>query len=100
MIDDCGLQFLAGTPDLELGFHFDRKHWGQGYATEAAGACLWWALGQRRERIVAVVDPAHAASQRVLAKIGMRPLGPQHLLGSTWLMYEASRRAAHNVTGH
>jgi RimJ/RimL family protein N-acetyltransferase len=91
VIGDCGLQFLPGTTDLELGFHLARPYWGRGYATEAASACLQWALVERRERIVAIVDPAHAASQRILSKIGMRPVGPGRFLDRSWLVYEAVR---------
>jgi len=43
------------------------------------------------ERIVVIVDPAHVVSQRVLDKIGMWLLGPEHLLGRIWLVYEANR---------
>lgn len=46
---------------------------GRRYATEAAGACLAWAVAERPERLVAIVDTASAASARVLEKIGMRP---------------------------
>jgi RimJ/RimL family protein N-acetyltransferase len=28
LIGDCGLQFLHGGPDIELGFHLARAHWG------------------------------------------------------------------------
>jgi ribosomal-protein-alanine N-acetyltransferase len=93
LIGDCGLQFLPGRPDLELGFHFARSYWGHGYATEAATACLAWALNNRAERILAIVDPEHASSQRVLGKLGMRQIGDDHLLGRDWLIYEAQRGA-------
>ena len=91
LLGDCGLQFLPERPDLELGFHFARRHWGHGYATEAAAACLGWALNNRTERILAIVDPEHGASQRVLTKIGMNQIGYDHLLGRDWLLYEAQR---------
>jgi ribosomal-protein-alanine N-acetyltransferase len=65
VIGDCGLQFLPGRKDLELGFHFARPYRGHGYATEAARACLAWALDNRAERILAIVDPKHTSSQRV-----------------------------------
>jgi [ribosomal protein S5]-alanine N-acetyltransferase len=47
VIGDYGRQYLPGTDDLELGFHFARTHWGRGYATEEAAACLEWALTER-----------------------------------------------------
>lgn len=93
LIGDCGLQFLPGRSELELGFHLARAHWGRGYATEAAQACLTWAMSNRTERILAIVDPNHHASQRVLTKLGMRPIGRDHILGQTWLVYEAPREA-------
>lgn len=73
LIGDCGLQYLAGEPDIELGFHIARAQWGRGYATEAARACLAWACCQRTERIVAIIDPANKPSIRVLEKLGMQP---------------------------
>ena len=91
VIGDCGLQFLAGLPVLELGFHFARPHWGKGFATESAAACLTWALTHRAEPIVAFVDPEHRSPQRVLTKIGMRLAGREDLLGSSWLLYDAWR---------
>lgn len=81
VLGDCGLQFLTGTDVLELGFHFAPAHWGQGYASEAAAACLHWARAHRPEPIVAIVDPAHHAYQTVLGRIGMRPTRHDHLLG-------------------
>lgn len=94
VIGDCGLQFLPSTSYLELGFHCARAYWGHGYATEAATACLQWARIERPERVVAIVDPAHVKSQRILNKIGMRLLGTEHVLGRTWLMYEADSAAS------
>ena len=90
LVGDCGLQFLPGRPDLELGFHFAREYWGHGYATEAASACLGWALTNRTERVVAIVDPQHRTSQQVLTKLGMQPVGRDHILDRTWIIYEAT----------
>jgi ribosomal-protein-alanine N-acetyltransferase len=91
LIGDCGLQFLPNRPELELGFHFAREYWGHGYATEAATACLAWALANRDERIVAVVEPDHKVSQRVLEKIGFRPIGREFIIDRAWQVYEADR---------
>jgi RimJ/RimL family protein N-acetyltransferase len=89
LVGDCGLQFLPGRNDLELGFHFARPHWGRGYATEAASACLAWAMAHRTEPILAIVVPGHHSSQRVLTKLGMQVVGPEFILGRTWIVYDA-----------
>ena len=33
ILGDCGLQYLDGGPEIELGFHIGRSYWGHGYAT-------------------------------------------------------------------
>jgi ribosomal-protein-alanine N-acetyltransferase len=94
LIGDCGLQYLDGGPDIELGFHLARTLWGRGYATEAGRACLAWALAERPERVVAIVDPANSRSIRVLEKIAMRPAGSAEYFGRQWMVYVAERSAA------
>ena len=73
VIGHAGLQHLDGTEEVELGYYLGRPAWGQGYATEAARACLDYgferaALG----RIVAVVRTENDASRKVLHKLGFR----------------------------
>ncbi len=73
LIGSCGLKYLDNGPEIEVGYHFARAAWGKGYATEAARACLHHGFERLGlARIVAVVDPANHASQRVLEKIGLR----------------------------
>ncbi len=91
VLGDCGLQYLDGGPDLELGFHLARTQSGRGYASEAADACLRWALTERTERVVAIVDPLNGSSRRVLERIGMRPTGVAHHFGRDWTFYEVAR---------
>lgn len=65
-------------PEVELGYRFKRSAWGKGYATEAATAVLGWALGPDGpglEELIGVTHPENEASQRVLLKIGMEPVG-------------------------
>ena len=47
MIGQCGLtlQQWNGREMLEAGYLFQRSHWHQGYATEAASACMDYAFG-------------------------------------------------------
>jgi RimJ/RimL family protein N-acetyltransferase len=90
LVGDCGLQYLDGGPDIELGFHLGHGYWGQGYATEAAGACLAWARAERAERVVAIADPANQRSTRVLRKIGMTAAGTGSYFGREWLLFVTS----------
>ena len=53
-----------------------RAHWGKGYATEAARACLRYGFERLGfEEIPASVDPRHLASRRVLEKLGFEYRG-------------------------
>ena len=72
----CGLRFDEGHAQFDLGYHFFEQHWGLGYATEAAHACLVWGRAQfPTARIVGRVRVENVASVRVLTKLGMRLTG-------------------------
>ncbi|MFC0006848.1 GNAT family N-acetyltransferase [Micromonospora siamensis] len=74
VIGHCGLQRMEGGDEVELGYYFGRAAWGQGYATEAARACLAYGFDQcDLPSIVAVVRRENAASRRVVQKVGMLP---------------------------
>lgn len=67
-----GIQPLEKTGLVEVGYSFEKKHWGRGFATEAAVA--WLDFGFRQaglERIVAVAEPENEGSIRVMKKLGM-----------------------------
>ena len=70
----CGLllQDVDGTKELEIGYHFFRKNWGKGYATEAAR--LFKNLGfetQQSDSIVSIIDVGNTRSQQVAIRNGM-----------------------------
>lgn len=57
----------------DLGFRLRRQVWGRGFATEGAAALVERAFRQLRAvRVVAHVLEGHAASRRVLEKVGLR----------------------------
>jgi RimJ/RimL family protein N-acetyltransferase len=63
-------------PVIEVGWRLDPAAWGRGYATEAARLALAYAFDTLGERSVfAFTAPANLASQRVMARLGMRPAG-------------------------
>lgn len=71
-IGTCGLLKRDSLDDPDVGFAFLPAYFGEGYATESAGAVL--AYGQNvlaLSRIVAVVSPGNRASIKVLKKIGL-----------------------------
>ena len=54
-----------------IGYCFDDTAWGQGFATEAAGAVLQWAFGTLDlNRVQSGADTRNRASERVLEKLG------------------------------
>lgn len=68
----CGLNYSAVTDETDLGFRFMRRHWNQGFATEAAEGCLHFGLHELRlNRIIGRAMAENKASVRVLEKIGM-----------------------------
>jgi RimJ/RimL family protein N-acetyltransferase len=73
LVGFCGLQFVAGTQEIEVGFRLAKQYWGQGLATEAARAVLRHGFEVLcLERIIGLAHPANVASQRVLQKSGLK----------------------------
>ncbi|MGA2741684.1 MAG: GNAT family N-acetyltransferase [Bryobacteraceae bacterium] len=70
----CGLQPLPETcEEIEIGWWLARSWWGRGLATEAARAALRDGFERAGlARIVAIAQPANAASIGVMRKLGMR----------------------------
>jgi RimJ/RimL family protein N-acetyltransferase len=73
-VGDCGLtpQRVDGVEELEIGYHVRADLQRQGFATEAAGACRDHAReAVGADRLIAIINPANIASQRVAVKLGM-----------------------------
>jgi [ribosomal protein S5]-alanine N-acetyltransferase len=72
VVGDAGFGFFEPTGDIELGYTLARRAWGNGYATEAAAACLSVGLASLKvQRIIAVADVENVASHRVAERVGM-----------------------------
>jgi RimJ/RimL family protein N-acetyltransferase len=86
MIGLCGLltQMVNDTPELEIGYQFLPRFWGNGYATESAKKCKEIAFnGSTVSSIISIIHPDNLPSQRVAERNGMRMSGK-----TTW--YEMS----------
>jgi len=69
----CGLIKRESLKDVDIGFAFLPKFWGNGYAYESASAVM--AYGRSAfglDRIVAVTTPDNHSSIKVLEKLGLR----------------------------
>lgn len=78
MIGQCGLtrQHIFDADVVEVGYLFNRVHWHQGYATEAATACVDYAFEQLgAERVWAQVRDTNIGSMNVAIRLGMTVKG-------------------------
>jgi RimJ/RimL family protein N-acetyltransferase len=72
----CGLKRVgfagALADEVEIGWRFAHAHWGQGYAREAASACLEHGLGPLGlPRIVSFTVPRNTRSWGLMERLGM-----------------------------
>jgi RimJ/RimL family protein N-acetyltransferase len=75
-------------PEVEVVYELVRDHWGRGFATEVAGACLAVAFGELGlARVVALSYPENSPSVRVMQKIGMSDDGEFEAYGRRMVRY-------------
>ncbi|WP_419958689.1 GNAT family N-acetyltransferase [Psychrobacillus psychrotolerans] len=71
VIGAAGFNPTDSTGVIELIYHFSKKSWGKGFASEAAAACLKLAKNKGNIRIItASADPKNIGSLKILEKIG------------------------------
>ncbi|MFB4159230.1 GNAT family N-acetyltransferase [Geomicrobium sp. JSM 1781026] len=73
-LGQCGIvpHRIDGHVEVEMGYLFVKAEWGNGYASEAARACLRFALETLDvPRIVSLIDERHARSVNVATRAGM-----------------------------
>ena len=94
LIGDSGL-YRTPAGEVELGYTLGIPWWGRGYATEAASAWLSCAFGPLGiSEVVALAEPANAASMRVLEKLGMRRTGERIAFGRPHAVFRTQRAAS------
>ncbi len=74
LIGFCGFfnQEIDGVIEMELGYRFSQKHWGKGYASEAAIACRDYAFSTLgAKKLISIIEPNNIASIKVAEKAGL-----------------------------
>jgi RimJ/RimL family protein N-acetyltransferase len=85
----CGLKSLPERQEVDLGYRFMKRFWGQGFATESAVATLNFGFKSLYvKRIVGRALPGNKASIKVLQKCGMSYLGQEVIEGLLHETYE------------
>jgi len=85
----CGLKYTPETDEYDIGFRFLKKYWNQGYATEAALACI--ALGFEKYKMPRIIGRArkdNASSIKVLEKIGLTYFDAYDFDGKEGVLYQ------------
>lgn len=84
----CGLKYTPNSDEYDIGFRFFQKYWNQGFATEAAKACM--VLGFEKYQLRTIVGRAqkeNTASIKVLKKIGLTYIGDFEFDGNYVAVY-------------
>ncbi len=100
MIGTSGLQPLADTGEIEVGYNLAEKYWRQGFGYECAMAWLKYGFETAGlERIVAVAHPDNVGSWRIMEKCGMRYIKNQNHYEMDCVFYAISREEFLNKEG-
>lgn len=85
----CGLKFHEEENVTDVGYRLFRRHWGNGYATEAAQASIDYGFNVLKlDRIVAHARKENVGSLRVLEKCGMKIIGEGKECGGEIFVWE------------
>jgi RimJ/RimL family protein N-acetyltransferase len=90
----CGLKYLRETNEVDIGYRFMKKFWDNGYATEAALACIEYGFNKLDlHRIVGRALPGNLSSIKVLEKCGMKYLHDEVMHGYLHKTYQLTNPA-------
>jgi RimJ/RimL family protein N-acetyltransferase len=92
MVGRVGVWQPEGWPGLEAAWTLRRKHWGKGYASEAARGAIAYALDVlNASHVISLIDPANSASIRVAQRVGETLEGRTEVYGHEALVYGIAR---------
>jgi ribosomal-protein-alanine N-acetyltransferase len=89
----CGLKYHPDTGETDIGYRFMQKHWGKGYATESAKACMDYGFNQLHlNHIIGNAAIENTASVNVFKKLGMTYLSDTLIGNWPSVTYELYRK--------
>jgi len=69
----AGIDYLNQTTEIQVGYLFEKESWGRGLATEVTKELIAYGFRNLKpEKIVAITQPQHSASIKVLEKCGLK----------------------------
>ncbi len=95
---------LPVSPCIEIGWRLAKEYWGNGYATEAAFASLYFAFEQLNlAQVYAFTPVANQKSWSVMQRLGMEntqnnfkhPMIPKHHTLAEHLLYKINKQQYH-----
>lgn len=93
-IGRSGLQYWQQFDEVEVGWTFRAEHWGHGYATEAARACLDWGFATLdADYFIALIRPGNVPSVKVAERLGFAPRRQEEVNGNPVTVYALDRPA-------
>lgn len=95
VLGDCGPAWheIDDELQLEVGYHFRRRYWGHGYATEAARTVMHWCFDHIAvDHLISLIRPENEASRRVAERNGLVNSGKTTWRGSEHLIYLMERK--------
>jgi RimJ/RimL family protein N-acetyltransferase len=88
----AGLKYWPQFDEAELGWALRREVWGEGYATEAGGACVDWAFAELDlPYVTAMINRDNGRSIAVAERLGLSPVREDVLLGEPVVVYAVER---------
>ncbi len=92
LIGRTGLRYWPRFDETEVGWALSAAARGQGFATEAARACLEWGFHDLdQDYLTAMIQPENKRSRAVAERLGMHPLRQDVLLGEPVAVYALAR---------
>ena len=73
LIGFCGLHYIEGMVEVNIGYVLEKEQWRQGYGYEVSRTVLDYGFGKLGlSEIVAIIWPENTASIRLAEKLGMK----------------------------